>query len=105
MSAHSRRPVLGVEARGDLSDVLLFTERRWGKTQRREYRRVLWEAFAELARFPHMGRSRPDYGPDFQSFRVRQHIIIYQFTDTELRIARILHIRRDADTAFEPAPE
>jgi hypothetical protein len=46
MSVRRRRPVLGVEARGDLADLLLFTEQRWGKTQRRKYQRLLFEAFA-----------------------------------------------------------
>jgi toxin ParE1/3/4 len=105
MSVRRRRPVLGVEARGDLADLLLFTEQRWGKTQRREYQRLLLEAFAELARFPNLGQSRPDYGPDFQSFRVRQHVIVYEVTDTEIRIARILHVRRDADSIFEAGAE
>ncbi len=105
MSARSRRLVLSAEARDDLSDLLLFTEQRWGKTQRREYRRLLWETFTELARFPHMGRVRPEYGPDFLSFRVRQHLIIYQVTETEISIVRLLHVRRDADSTLETAAE
>ena len=105
MSVRSRRIVLSAEARVDLSDLLLYTERRWGNRQRRDYRRTLSDAFLELARFPHMGQSRPDFGPEFRSFRVRQHIVVYRVTDTEVRIDRLLHVSRDAGAEMETAPE
>jgi toxin ParE1/3/4 len=104
MPARKRRIVLSAKARIDLSDVLLYTERQWGKTQRHEYSHRLSEAFNKLARFPFAGRFRPDLGPEFHSIQVRRHVIIYEVTGTEVHVERILHIRRDADAEFaEPA--
>ena len=101
MSARSRRLVFTSNARSDIRNVLVFTEQQWGKPQRRTYERLISESIAKIARFPHLGRFRPEYGPDFQSLRVRQHVIVYQVTDTKISIIRDLHIRRDADGAFE----
>ena len=97
MSAHSRRLVISARARADLSDILLYTERRWGRQQMRAYNRALTDAFAELQRFPHLGRPRPDFGQSYRSFTVRQHAIIYEITETEITVMRLLHVRRDAE--------
>ena len=70
----------------------------WGTAQRDRYRRQLYNGFDELARHPELGRARPEYGPDSRSFPVQQHVVIYQATDDELRILRILHRRRDIDS-------
>ena len=97
MSVHSRRLVLLPEARGDLRHILLFTEQRWGKVQRQNYRGRLFAVFDELARFPNLGRLRPEFGADTLSFRVGQHVVLYRFTDFQLIISRVLHVRRDAE--------
>jgi toxin ParE1/3/4 len=97
MSAHNRRLVISARARADLSDILLYTDRRWGSQQMRAYNRALTDAFAELQRFPHLGRPRPDYGQGYRSFPMRQHAIIYEITDTEITVMRLLHVRRDAE--------
>lgn len=103
MSARSHRIVLSAKARVDLSDLLLFTERRWGRIERQEFRIILSEAFSKLAVFPFMGQSRPDFGPEFHGFRVGQRVIVYRVTETEIRIDRILHVRRDAGAETESA--
>ena len=100
MSVRSRRRILLPEAREDLRDALLFTEQRWGQAQRRQYRQRLFDAFAELSRFPNLGRLRPELSPATLSFRVGQHVIVYRFTDTEFVVARILHVRRDVEGQF-----
>jgi plasmid stabilization system protein ParE/Arc/MetJ-type ribon-helix-helix transcriptional regulator len=48
--------------------------------------------------FPELGRVRPEYGPGLRTYRGRQHVVVYQATDAELRIARVLHERRDAES-------
>ena len=101
MSARNLRLVLAPEARDDLRDALVFTQQRWDKNQRREYKQLLVNAFAELASFPELGRACPEFGAGIRSYRVGQHVVIYQATETEIRIARILHVRRDIDGALE----
>jgi toxin ParE1/3/4 len=101
MSARNRRLVITSQARSDLRHALLFSEQQWGKAQRREYERQIFEALANLESFPHLGRLRPEYGSDPLSFPVGQHVAIYQVRETEIRIVRLLHIRRDASSEFE----
>jgi toxin ParE1/3/4 len=101
MSARKRRIVLAPRAGDDLDDILLYTELHWGKRQRDSYRKALFTGFRRLADYPGLGPEHPDYGPDARSFLIRQHIVIYRATETELRIARILHVRRDIDAEME----
>jgi toxin ParE1/3/4 len=98
MSARNRRLVITSQARSDLRHALLFSEQQWGKAQRREYERQIFEALANLES---LGRLRPEYGSDLLSFPVGQHVAIYQVRETEIRIVRLLHIRRDASSEFE----
>jgi toxin ParE1/3/4 len=97
MSARRRRIVLAPRARDDLDDILLYTEQQWGKRQKNTYRRSLYDGFRRLAEFPGIGLERPNVGPAVRSFQIEHHIVIYEATDTELRISRIIHERRDID--------
>src|SRR5687768_8691284 len=100
MSARRRRFVLTPEARSDLSDILLYTEQQWGLAQLRSYNAQLKAAFAQVARFPGLGNLRPDFGSGIRGHRVGHHVVIYQPSDTEVLILRILHVRRDFDAEF-----
>lgn len=100
MSARRPRLVLTPNAQRDLRNVLVYTEQQWGKAQRRVYRQRFVVAFAELVRFPDLGQPRPEYGPEIRGLRVGQHVVIYQPHDTELRMVRVLHARRDLDAEF-----
>jgi toxin ParE1/3/4 len=95
MSARNPRYVLAPGARRDLRDILKFTEQQWGRAQRQAYRKQLDAAFTQLVRFPGLGNLRPGYGPGVRGHRVGQHVVIYQPSDTELLIVRVLHVRRD----------
>jgi toxin ParE1/3/4 len=97
MSAHRRKIVLAPRASDDLDDLLLYTEQEWGKRQSDAYLRALWTGMRRLADHPGLGRERDRQYPGIRGFLVEHHIVIYQTTDTELRVARILHERRDID--------
>ena len=97
MSARRPRLVLTPRAQRDLRNVLVYTHQQWGQAQRRVYRQRLFDAFAELLTFPELGPARPEYGQGIRSHRVGQHVVIYQPHETELRIVRVLHARRDLD--------
>jgi toxin ParE1/3/4 len=98
MSARKLQLVVSSEAEDDLRGLLSYTEQQWGQQQHRKYLRQFTEAFAELVRFPGLGVARPDLGANFRSFRVGQHIVLYQPSDREVLIVRILHGRRDFNT-------
>ena len=97
MSFRNRRIVLAPRASDEFDDILLYTELHWGKRQRDAYRKALFDGLHRLAEFPGLGRARPDIEPDARSFVIRQHIVIYRATETELLISRILHTRQDID--------
>lgn len=101
MSAHKPRYSLTPGAQRDLRDILIFTDRQWGTAQRRVYRKQLDAAFVQLARYPDLGILRPEFGPGIRGYRVRQHVVIYQPSTTEVLIVRILHVRRDSDAEFD----
>lgn len=101
MSARKRRVVLSPEARSDLRDVLLYTEQQWGLVQQHSFNAQLKAAFAHLARYPDLGVLRPEFGPRLRGRRVGQHVIIYQPSEDEVLIVRILHARRDLQAEFD----
>jgi toxin ParE1/3/4 len=100
MSARKRRLALTHNAQRDFRSLLANTERQWGISQRHTYRQRILEAFAELVEFPDMGPARPDLGQEVRTFRVGQHVVVYQPSDTEILILRISHVRRDLDAEF-----
>ena len=81
--------------------MLLYTEREWGQQQQRVYKRQFDEAFTELRQFPGLGMPRPELGQDIRSRHAGQHVVIYEPSDTELRIVRVLHARRDLGAELE----
>jgi plasmid stabilization system protein ParE len=105
MSARRRRFVLSLQARSDLSDVLLYTERQWGLAQVRSYSAQLKAAFEQLTRFPGLGNLRPEFGSGARGHRVRQHVVIYETSDAEVRILCILHVRRDLGAELDQDAE
>ena len=105
MSARSRRLVLTSEARSVFRDILANLERHWGKAQRREYERRISSALDNLISYPQLGRARPEYGPGLLSFPVQQHAIVNAVTETGIRVVRVLHARRDAESEFEASAE
>jgi len=94
MSARRRRVVVSPAARIDIEDALTYSERNWGLEQRRAYRRRIQAAFARLAAFPELGTTLPDLGEGWRNVRVGQHLIIYRVTPTEVRVDRLIHVRR-----------
>jgi plasmid stabilization system protein ParE len=84
--------------------VLAYSELNWGKAQRGEYERLIARTVDQIVRFPSLGRLRPEYGPNIRGLLVRQHVILYQTTDAEITIVRVLHMRREATGEFEDGP-
>ena len=80
----------------DFGDILLHTERQWGKRQRSAYKTVLDRGLLKLARFPNLGRQRDDLRPGLHSHQIRQHVVYYRVESGAIRVDRILHVQMDA---------
>ena len=58
------------------------------------------EAFDMLAQMPRAGRARNDLALNLRSFPVGSYVVYYEATRRGVRIARVLHGARDAQTMF-----
>lgn len=87
----SRRLNLSPEAKQDIRDILMFTERRWDKNQRSRYKAKLDQTLRDLIRFPARGRSRDDVSPGLRGLPVEAHVIYYRVDEQAINVVRILH--------------
>jgi toxin ParE1/3/4 len=60
------------------------------------------QKFQELARHPHMGRSRDELEVSFRSFPVGRYLIFYRVIPGGIEIIRVLHGSRDLNAIFNP---
>ena len=51
----------------------------------------------QLARFPLIGRARPEFGDELRSVLVRNHVVLYFIDESELIILRVIDGRMDID--------
>ncbi|MBL9074371.1 type II toxin-antitoxin system RelE/ParE family toxin [Tabrizicola sp.] len=65
----------------------------WGRRQARIYLEDLASLFSLLAAQPEIARERPEFRPPVRIYPFRSHMVIYQFTATELDILRVVHGR------------
>ena len=92
------------EARRNLSDLLLVTERQWGQRQRTAHRASLMSVIHHLAQFPDLGRSREELAVGLRALLVAPHIVYYRVDDRTVTVVRILLQRMDATGTFEDSP-
>lgn len=87
---------LSKEAKNDLRSIAIFTENRWGRTQRNLYIKQLDEAFFMLAQSPDLGISCNYIRDGYMKFPQGSHIIFYKHsTSTNILVVRILHKSMD----------
>lgn len=90
---------LSKEAKNDLRSIAIFTENRWGRTQRNLYIKQLDEAFLMLAQSPDLGISCDYIREEYKKFPQGSHIIFYKHsTSTKILVVRILHKSMDYDS-------
>lgn len=90
---------LSKEAKNDLRSIAIFTENRWGRTQRNLYIKQLDEAFLMLAQSPDLGISCDYIREGYKKFPQGNHIIFYKHsTSTKILVVRILHKSMDYDS-------
>lgn len=90
---------LSKEAKNDLRSIAVFTESRWGRTQRNLYIKQLDEAFLMLANNPELGISCDYIRNGFKKFPQGSHIIFYKRSmSANILVVRILHKSMDCDS-------
>lgn len=96
MSAPSLPVRLQPAARRDVRDLLAYTGKEWGNTQKDIYNNHLKNAFERLSHNPELGPAYDPIGSGLRAYRVQQHIIYYRIKLSEISILRILHYRMNA---------
>ena len=94
--------VLTRTAKSDLKSIAAYTQRMWGKEQRRIYLRQFDDAFHVLAETPDVGIKCDSIKPSYKKFPNASHLIFYRcLSDDQIEIVRILHKRMDAQAQLE----
>lgn len=88
-------------ARGDLKAIATYTQRRWGKAQRKVYAKQFEDAFHLLANNQKSGSDCDFVRHGYRKFANGSHVIFYRSVGkSEIQIVRILHKRMDVASAF-----
>ena len=83
-------------ARADLKSIASYTQRRWGKEQRRIYSKQFDDAFNILAGNPDAGISCDSVKKGYRKFPTGSHIIFFRgISKKEIQVVRVLHKRMD----------
>ena len=93
---------LTLKARADIKSIYIYTQKRWGKDQRKIYAKQFDDALHMLADNPEIGKECDFIKPGYKKFPHVSHIIFYRAaSDEEIEIVRIIHKRMDARTQLE----
>ena len=91
-------------AKNDLRGIARFTEKRWGRAQRRNYLKGLDDAFRMLADTPKLGNACDQIEPGLRKYPFQSHVIFYDLlSDNHILVIRVLHKSMDVDQAVFPA--
>jgi len=85
-------------AKADVREAIAYTRRGWGRAKAEQYRDLLREARARLAREPSCGTAQPEIHPDLRVYRIEQpgrsarHALLYRVPSSgDVHIARVLY--------------
>lgn len=83
---------LSAKAKIDLKKIAIFTERRWGRTQRNAYLLQFDQCFHQLADNSTMGTTCDHIKLGYRQFPQGSHLIFYKIDNQGIvMIIRILH--------------
>ncbi len=83
---------LTTKAKNDLKKIGVFTEKRWGCSQRNTYLLQLDECFHQISDNPYIGTACDQVRPGYRLIPQGSHIIFYRVGAQDLvEISRILH--------------
>lgn len=101
MFSPERQLIISPDADRDLSDALLYSQQRWGRSRRTAYEADLFRAMWMLVQYPHLGRSRADISASLRSYPIGDHVIYYEANEHLVTILRLLHARMDVESALQ----
>ncbi len=78
-------------AQADLIGIWVYSFETWGEAQAERYVDALELGIGKLVGDPKDGKQRNALRPGYWSKHLEHHTVFYTFTDTELRIRRVLH--------------
>ncbi len=83
------------KANNDVREIGLYTQRKWGREQRRKYLSDLDKKFGFLAENPRLAAERHEFDPPVRIHHHESHLIVYVIEDTGILIVRVLHNAMD----------
>ena len=81
----------------DLDEIWVYGANRWDRDQADSYLRSLNLAFERIGDGRVAGHKLPSKHTGFRQYRVTSHFVVFRKVDQLVEIARILHVRMDAD--------
>ena len=89
------------EAKQDLKNIAIYTEKRWGRDQRYLYAKQLDDVFHFLAETPSIGKKCDYIKLGYRKYPQGSHIIFFRENAKEkITIIRILHKNMDIESKF-----
>ena len=82
-------------AQADIREIGRYTQRQWGKDQRRVYLSGLNDTFCLLANKPLLAAERRGFSPPVRIHPYRKHLVVYVVEDGGILIVRVLHQSMD----------
>lgn len=86
---------LSKAAQNDVRGIARYTQKEWGKAQRRRYLDGLNDKFEILSRSPTITAERPDFDPPVRIHSYEKHLIVYVIDHGGILIVRVLHQSMD----------
>ena len=87
------------QARQDLNDIWEFIAQD-SVTAASRFTDTIEQKCELLARFPEMGRARPELAPSLRSFPVGNYVIFYRPIKDGIEVVRVLSAWRDISSVF-----
>lgn len=89
------------KAKQDLKSIAAYTQKKWGREQRRIYLKQFDDAFHLLSITPDIGIGCDFIKAGYRKFPVTTHVVFYRsLSESKIEIVRILHKRMDARPIF-----
>lgn len=91
------RYILSPEAKTDIANILIYTNKHWGKEQSEKYILQIRGRLQWLADQPMLGRSRDAVKEGYRSFNEGSHTLFYRVTSGNIEIIGIPHQSMDVE--------
>jgi len=92
-----REVLVSPRARQDLIDIWVYTFENWGEIQADRYLCELEGGLRQLAEAPDGGQARDVIRAGYWSIHLGRHVAFYTFTDSTVKVRRVLHDQMDMD--------